>query len=567
MKSLVKRLSSMFLALVMIVSVTPFSGALLADETDTETPAVTESKETEQPKETEAPATEAPAETEAPKETEAPATEVPEETEAPKETEATAPEAPAETEAPAAEKPEETEAPATEAPKETEAPVTEEPKETEAPAEVPEETEKPEAQKKKAPDASVSQNPKKGISLNASINDKGVLTWDEYPGAGDYEIEISGAYADYYYGVDDVYETFFDLKKEIDNLIRYGDIERKSPYTIILRALKYDEADMEVGGYEENEVLSEWTNEFSYESTVKPSGLGKVNTQIKNGILTWKKYSKAYSYRVILCGQYYDTDTYRKFYLNDQIDWMIASGNIEKADSYRVRVVAFNRSGKILADKAWDYEYSSAATLHTMGTVTGIDVKDGILTFDKFENAEDYMIYVDDDDTYIYSCDENSMDINDFIDSLIEDEDCKVGLKDSYKITVCALSYSPEGDECYATAEGSYDYAFQKVANPLNVNGKTATVKYKKLKKKKQTLSAYKVISGLGTARGDITFTKKSGNKNISINKSTGRVTIKKKGLKKGKTYTVTVKIKAAGNYGYDPSEEKTVTFRIKVKK
>ena len=44
-----------------------------------------------------------------------------------------------------------------------------------------------------------------------------------------------------------------------------------------------------------------------------------------------------------------------------------------------------------------------------------------------------------------------------------------------------------------------------------------------------------------------------------------GSITIKKKGLKK-KTYKVTVKISAAGNYGYDPSEVRTVTFKIKVK-
>ena len=80
-------------------------------------------------------------------------------------------------------------------------------------------------------------------------------------------------------------------------------------------------------------------------------------------------------------------------------------------------------------------------------------------------------------------------------------------------------------------------------------------------------MKASQVISGLGTGRGPLTFVKKSGHKNISINKKTGTVTIKKNGLKKGKTYSVTVSVTAAGNYGYDPSEEKTVTFRIKVTK
>ena len=110
-------------------------------------------------------------------------------------------------------------------------------------------------------------------------------------------------------------------------------------------------------------------------------------------------------------------------------------------------------------------------------------------------------------------------------------------------------------------------FNFNVEPNPLSVSGKTAKVKYSKLKKKKQTLAASKVINGTGTGRGPMTYTKVSGNKNITINKTTGKVTIKKKGLKKGKTYSVVVTISAAGNGGYDPSEEQTVTFKIKVTK
>ena len=132
MKKALKKISAAFLALAMIVSITPMTGfTVLADENETEAPAATEEPESgkKEPsgkpdagkqKETEKPAEKAPEDTkkpeaEAPKETEAPA-----ETEAPKETEA-----PAETKAPSE----------TEAPKETEAPSeTEAPKETESPA-------------------------------------------------------------------------------------------------------------------------------------------------------------------------------------------------------------------------------------------------------------------------------------------------------------------------------------------------------------------------------------------------------------------------------------------------
>ena len=101
-----------------------------------------------------------------------------------------------------------------------------------------------------------------------------------------------------------------------------------------------------------------------------------------------------------------------------------------------------------------------------------------------------------------------------------------------------------------------------KYTNFLNVKGKTAKVKYKKLRKKKQTLSRSKVLS-VSDYQGTISFTKLSGKKKISINKKTGKVTIKKK-LKKG-TYKVKVRVSATGDENYAPASY-VVTFRIKVK-
>ena len=102
-----------------------------------------------------------------------------------------------------------------------------------------------------------------------------------------------------------------------------------------------------------------------------------------------------------------------------------------------------------------------------------------------------------------------------------------------------------------------------KKTNPLKVEGKTATVKYSNLKDANQTLAASKVITFTKNGKGTITYTKSSGDSKITINKSTGKVTVKK-GLKKG-TYSVKVKVKAAGNSKYK-SATKTVTFKITVK-
>jgi hypothetical protein len=102
-----------------------------------------------------------------------------------------------------------------------------------------------------------------------------------------------------------------------------------------------------------------------------------------------------------------------------------------------------------------------------------------------------------------------------------------------------------------------------KKANPLKIAGKTATVKYSKLKKKAQTLRVGKVIKFTKKGRGKLTYAKVSGNKKITINKKTGKVTVKK-GLKNG-TYKVTVKVEAAGNAGYKAATRK-VSFKVRVK-
>lgn len=102
-----------------------------------------------------------------------------------------------------------------------------------------------------------------------------------------------------------------------------------------------------------------------------------------------------------------------------------------------------------------------------------------------------------------------------------------------------------------------------KKTNPLAVKGKTATLKYKKLKKKAQTLSVSKAITFTKKGQGAITYTKASGNKKIIINKKNGKITVKK-GLKKG-TYKVKVKVAAAGNNNYKATV-KTITVTIKVK-
>ena len=132
-----------------------------------------------------------------------------------------------------------------------------------------------------------------------------------------------------------------------------------------------------------------------------------------------------------------------------------------------------------------------------------------------------------------------------------------------YELRITGKLYS-NSDDLYTADEITINVkGLPKKANTLKIKAKTATVKYKKLKKKNQTFAVGKVISFTKKGQGKMTYAKASGNKKITINKKTGKVTVKKK-LKKG-TYKVKVKVKAAGNSKYKPVT-KTVTFKIKVK-
>ena len=100
-----------------------------------------------------------------------------------------------------------------------------------------------------------------------------------------------------------------------------------------------------------------------------------------------------------------------------------------------------------------------------------------------------------------------------------------------------------------------------KYVNPIKASGKTATVKFKNLKKKNQTVSQKNAFS-VSKAQGKVTYKKSSGNKSITVS-SAGKITVKK-GLKKG-TYKIKIKVTAAGNNTYKKGT-KTVTVTIKVK-
>lgn len=152
----------------------------------------------------------------------------------------------------------------------------------------------------------------------------------------------------------------------------------------------------------------------------------------------------------------------------------------------------------------------------------------------------------------------------------LDEEYYTVSYSDNVNVGTATVTVKTNGVEYKGTITKTFQIVKEETPkvtlkeNTLNVKGLTATVKYKKIKNKAKTLGVTKVINFINKGQGTITYAKSSGNKKITVNKKTGKITIKK-GLKKG-TYKVKVKVQALGNNLYKKSKVKTVTVRIRVK-
>lgn len=113
------------------------------------------------------------------------------------------------------------------------------------------------------------------------------------------------------------------------------------------------------------------------------------------------------------------------------------------------------------------------------------------------------------------------------------------------------------------TESREINWSIGKAANTLKIKAKTTSVPYSKVKSKTQKVDVSKVIQFIKKGQGTKTYTKSSGDKKITIDKKSGKVSVKK-GIKK-KSHKVKVKVKAAGNKNYKSSTA-TVTFTIRVK-
>lgn len=100
----------------------------------------------------------------------------------------------------------------------------------------------------------------------------------------------------------------------------------------------------------------------------------------------------------------------------------------------------------------------------------------------------------------------------------------------------------------------------EKKTNTLSAKGHTVSLTGASLTNKSRTIARKDAIT-VSNPQGTVTYAKKSGNNKITINKSTGVITVQK-GLGIG-TYKLVVNVKAAGNGSY---KAKTVQVTVTIK-
>ena len=149
---------------------------------------------------------------------------------------------------------------------------------------------------------------------------------------------------------------------------------------------------------------------------------------------------------------------------------------------------------------------------------------------------------------------------------LVRDVDYTVEYKDNIEPGQASVVITGIGDY-YGKIETSFNIIKEeeepvvvKKKQPMTVKPVLKKVSFKKLKKKAQVVKGALIVKN---NRGKVSYKKISGSKKLTINKKTGRITVKKK-TKKG-TYKIRVKVTAAGNSLYKAGS-RTVTVKIRVK-
>ena len=384
-----------------------------------------------------------------------------------------------------------------------------------------------------------------GKITGANVDSNGILKWDAYDGANEYEIEIEGEWSEWLY----TKSASTDLYKAIDRSISYDDDYKPSDnkYRITITAFnKYGAA-----------IASCDAFDHTYESEATYTG----NTDIANvkfdtdGTMSWDPYNGAVKYEVYV-SDVKTVVTTTKFAINSKINSLVASGTILKESPYSVFIYAYDKDDMLISEWWGSYYFKTSSAAPVIGEIANVKSTLGILSWSKVKNATKYKISLPYDNVEIGTTSSNALYLNDAITNLIKAE--KLGNSRYFYVEIYALNKKGT-----VIAKGDCSYKYLET-NTLSVVSKTTAKKAAKAKRRKKTkINPSKLYNITNRGQGRLTFSKVSGKKQFSVNKTTGKITVKK-GLKK-KTYTVKVKIAAAGQTVY-AATTRTVTLKIKVK-
>ena len=391
---------------------------------------------------------------------------------------------------------------------------------------------------------STAEETKPGKISGAGVDTNGILKWDAYEGASKYWVEIDGGNWGEYVESN---TNSLDLHKAIDKLIRNDEW------------FKSDDGDYLITIYADNSkgiTIAQCQLTHHYESTVEPVIWEEITgiTFDSEGFMTWDEVKNAVKYKVYVSDVEFEVTT-PYFEINSNIDKLVAAGTIEKDTSYYLYIDAYNSEGIHFAGWDGSYYYKTSSKAPSMGKIANVKSTNGILSWSKFNGATKYKVNVMYDDVVVCTTSSNSVYLNDMLTQMINAE--KIGNNGSFDIEILALNKAGN-----VIAKGYYYYDYLE-PNSLTVASKTAKKAPKAKRRKKTTISASKLYQFIDKGQGKLTFSKVSGKKQFSVNKTSGKITVKK-GLKK-KTYTVKVKIAASGRTVF-AATTRTVTLKIKVK-
>ena len=118
-------------------------------------------------------------------------------------------------------------------------------------------------------------------------------------------------------------------------------------------------------------------------------------------------------------------------------------------------------------------------------------------------------------------------------------------------------------DETYAGQTPDASAGSPEAETGILSCSRTVKIRYSRLRKRAQSFSIPEAVGGSCRMKGRVVYIKGSGNKKITVNKKTGKVTVKK-GLKKG-TYKVTVKLKPVPGEKSSGNKTGRVTLTVKI--